>query len=162
MTIVVIVGTVADVQPAGSQSAVLQKALVEVQMVHYPEVPAAAGVEVRKLHVGGTTVLVQRVAYIARPLKEQFAEVSVADLYGVAYVVAQRLQHFAAQLAQVYHHLPLLRRVVNTQTAGRLVVCQLAQQEVLRELRIWIKCLHNFAFIGLNISSSGLTDDAKV
>jgi hypothetical protein len=95
-------------------------------------------------------------------LVQLFTTVPTIDVDGVTHVVAQRLQHLAAQLAQVDHYLPRLRCVVNTQTACRLTLYEFAQQEVLRELCMWIIILHIFlSFIGLT-SSIRPDDDAKI
>ena len=142
MTVVVIVGTEADVQPAATASVMLQDELIEVQMVDHPVVPLAPRVQVGDMDVGGTTIEVLRVAYAMYRLVQCFATIATIDMDGMAYMVAQRLQHLAAELTQVYHHLPRLRCVVNTQTACRLTLYEFAQLEVCCELSIWIIILH--------------------
>ena len=162
MAVVVIVGTVADVQPAAATAVMLQDALVEVQVVDNPVVPHASGVQIRDVDIGGTTIQMLRVPYPMYRLVQLFTTVATIDVDGVTHVVAQRLQHLAAQLAQVDHYLPRLRCVVNTQTACRLTLYEFAQQEVLCELCMWIIILHIFlSFIGLT-SSIRPDDDAKI
>ena len=139
-----IVGTVADVQPAAATAVMLQDALVEVQVVNNPVVPHASGVQIGDVDVGGTTIQMLRVPYPMYRLVQLFTTVATIDVDGVAYMVAQRLQHLAAQLAQVDHYLPRLRCVVNTQTACRLTLYEFAQLEVCCELSIWIIILHIF------------------
>ena len=106
MAVVVIVGTVADVQPAATTAVMLQDALVEVQVVDNPVVPHASGVQIRDVDIGGTTVKVLRVPYPMYRLVQLFTTVATIDVDGVTHVVAQRLQHLATQLAQVDHYLP--------------------------------------------------------
>lgn len=120
----------------------LQDDLVEVQVVDHPVVPFTTRVQIGDMDVGSTTVEVLRIADAMYRLVELFTTVAAIDMDGVTYMVAQRLQHFAAQLAQVYHHLPRLRNVVNTQTACRLTLYEFAQLEVSGELSIRIIILH--------------------
>ena len=121
----------------------LQDDLVEVQVVDHPVVPFTTGVQIGDMDVGSTTVKVLRVADAMYRLVELFTAVATIDMDGVAYMVAQRLQHFAAQLAQMYHHLPRFWYVVNTQTVCRLTLYEFAQLEVPGELSIWIIILHH-------------------
>ena len=136
VAVVMVVGTVADMYPEGTATVMFQDALVEVQVVHYPIVPLACRVQVRDMQIGRTAIQMLRVLHAMDCFVEQFTAVAAVDADGVADVVAQWLQHLATQLAQVYHHVPQLRCVVNTQTAGRLTLYEFTQSEVPRELCI--------------------------
>jgi len=88
MTVVVIVGTEADVQPAATASVMLQDELVEVQMVDHPVVPLAPRVQVGDMDVGSTTIEVLRVAYAMYRLVQCFTTVATIDMDGMADMVA--------------------------------------------------------------------------
>ena len=144
MAVVVIVGTIANMQPAAATAVMFQDALVEVQMVDNPVIPLAGGVQVGYMDISCTTVEVLRVADTMYRLVQLFTPVATINVNGMAYVVAQRLQHLSAELAQVNHHLPRLWYVINTQTVCRLTLYEFAQTEIRRELSIWIIILHIF------------------
>ena len=71
-------------------------------------------------------------------------------MYRFALVVAQGLQHLAAEVAQVNHCLPV-RAVVDAPLVGRLTLDKLFQSEVLRQLhlRIVIWFIHSVFVFGL-------------
>lgn len=139
-----IVGTIANMQPAAATAVMFQDALVEVQVVNNPEVPLAGGIQVGYTDISCTTVEVLRVADTMYRLVQLFTPVATIDVDGMTYVVAQRLQHLAAELAQVDHYLPRLWYVINTQTVCRLTLYEFAQTEIRRELSIRIIILHIF------------------
>ena len=127
----------ADVQPAGTTMAVFEEHLVEVRMVHQELIPTAARVDIGDVQVGSLAIEVLRVAHAMYRLVQCLAAVAAIDVDGLLGVVAQRLQHFAAQVAQVDDHLPV-RSVVNLQGIGRGTLNKLFQLEVRRQLHLWI------------------------
>ena len=137
----------ADVQPEGSAAVVLQDTLVEVQVVHNPVVPRACRVDVGHMNVGGTAMEVLRVADTVYRLVECLAAVSAVDAYGVSHMVAQGLEHLAAEVSQSEHHF-YGRCVVDAQSLGCLTLYEFAQSEILAEQLIGVICVlfHNSFF----------------
>ena len=144
MTVAFAVAATADVQPADARATVFEEHLVEVQVVDDELIPAAPRLFVWQVDVGSLAVEVLRVAHAVHRLVELGTAVATVDVDGFALVVAQWLQHFAAQVAQVDHCLPVWS-VVDAPLVGRLALDKLFQSEVLRQLhlRIVIWFIHN-------------------
>ena len=134
-----VVGLIADVQPTVAVAVMFHKEKVEVQVVDHPEVPLPGRVNVGYVQVGGAAIQMQRLAQSVQGLVECRTAVAAEHGDRLSDVVAQRLQHLAAQLSQVEHHLPR-RPVVDAQPPRRLMFCKLAQPEVFAEHLVGVVC----------------------
>ena len=144
------VAATADVQPADTRATIFEEYLVEVQIVDDELIPAAPRLFVWQVDVGSLAVEVLRVAYAMYRLVEFWTAVAAIDMYRFALVVAQGLQHLAAEVAQVNHCLPV-GAVVDAPLVGRLTLDKLFQSEVLRQLhlRIVLRFIHSVFVFGL-------------
>ena len=92
------VTTTGKVQPADTRAAVLEEQLVEVQVVHDILIPAAPRLYIRQVDVGSLATQVLRVPHSMHRLVQFLASVAAIDVYRLALMVAQGLQHLAAQI----------------------------------------------------------------
>ena len=131
------------VQPADTRATVFEEHLVEVQVVHDVLIPAAPRLYVWQVDVGSLATQVLRVPHSMHRLVQLLASVAAIDVYRLALMVAQGLQHLATQVPQVDDSLPV-RSVVNAQAVGRRTLNKLFQSEVLRQLhlRIILRFVH--------------------
>ena len=150
MAVALAVAATADVQPADTRATIFEEYLVEVQIVDDELIPAAPRVDVGDVQVGSLAIEVLRVAHAVHRLVELGTAVATVDVDGLALVVAQWLQHFAAQVAQVDHCLPV-GAVVDALLVGRLALNKFFQSEVLRQLhlRIVLRFIHSVFVFGL-------------
>ena len=158
-----VVGLIADVQPTVAVAVMFHEEEVEVQMVDHPEVPLPGRVNIGYVQVGGTSQDVERGSKTVQGLIKCRTAVAAEHGDGLSHVVAQRLQHLAAQLSQVEHHLPR-RHIVDAQPLGRLMFYKLAQPEVLAEHLVGVIYYlfhHRYVFV-LRSRPSGLIDNAKI
>ena len=139
-----------EVQPAVAQAtAVLEEQLVKVRVADNPLEPVACHLLVGHGEVGSLAQHVLRAAHATHRSVQLLAAVAAGDADGLAVVLAQGLQDFAAQVLHG-QHLLVARLVVDAEALGSDTLGEFAELEVLRQLNV-VLFIHSVFVFGLII-----------
>ena len=119
-----------EVQPAVAHAtAVLEEHLVKVRVMGYPLEPLTGYLFVRDTEVGSLAQHVLRAPYTSHRTVQRLAAEAAGDADGLAVVLAQRLQHFTAQVPHG-QHLLIAGLVVDAEPLGGDTLSELTQCKV--------------------------------